>query len=523
MPRKAQKCTKRPKLNGGDGLNKPQIDKEKIKEKKSWLRSFFRHRQHPIKIINYTSKNIWLMIIPVTKYLIATKFDFQSWIRANWLDILVITGIFAFAVFKWIFVYYEIEEDGIIAHSGLFGICTTKVYFSEITTFSCTQGYIYNAVNACTMYVETNADSVPKTDIKLVLSEKCVNEIYDIVTAQGKELPKFSISPKQSYLLIFSLLFSSTLSGMILFGAFIFEVYRLVGGELEQQLFRRVNGEITRIDSQFLRLTSTIPKAILILGGVILGGWLLSFVANLMRHWSFTATRCGSQLIIRSGIATKRKHIINRDKVNFVDFQQTLLMKISKISSVTLYCTGYGKKRREISALIPITTNSEMWASLKILEPTIPKPKTEICTGKKDLLRFVLVPAFLCLIPPTVGTLAKMLISKWHTEINIIMTVAIIPLAWLIIVQINAAFSTAMGFKNGYCTLVYCPMYQFHKIIIPKSNISKIKVKRNVFQQRNGTCTLIVYTNAEKTKYHKVKSLPYEQVKKICIREGYLI
>ena len=82
------------------------------------------------------------------------------------------------------------------------------------------------------MFIETNADSLPKTDIKLVLSERCVNEIYEAVTAQGRKLPKFSVSPKKTYLLIFSLLFSSTLSGMILFGTFMFEVYRLVGKEL---------------------------------------------------------------------------------------------------------------------------------------------------------------------------------------------------------------------------------------------------------------------------------------------------
>lgn len=504
-------------------MQKPQVDINKIHEKKSWLKSFLRRRQHPIKLINYTSKNIWLLLIPVTKYLIATSFDFQSWIKTNWLDILAIIGIFAFAVLKWLFVYYEIENDGIIAHTGLFGIMTTKVYFNEITTFSCTQSYIYNAVNACTMYIETNADSVPKTDMKLVLSEKCVNEIYDIVAAQSNGKSAFSVSPKKSYLLIFSLLFSSTLSGMILFGTFMFEAYRLVGKEMEEQLFKRVNGEITKIDSRFLKLTSTIPKAVLILGVIVLGGWLLSFIANLMRHWSFTATRRGGQLIIQSGIATKRRHVLNRDKINFLDLQQTLLMKLFKISSVTIYCTGYGKRRRELSALIPITTNREMTASMKILEPSVPKPRTEISTGKKDLMRFVLIPIILCFIPYFAGSAAKILLIKWHTEINIITTVAVIPLMWLVIVQANAAFSTAMGFKNGFCTLVYCPSYQFHKIVIPKKNISKLTVSRNIFQQRNGTCTLKIYTNAEKTKYHKVKSLPYDKVREICIREGYLI
>lgn len=504
-------------------MNSLEIKRAYKKDEQSWLKSFFKHRQHPIKIINYTSKNLWLMIIPITKYLIATSFDFESWIRTNWLDILTIIGIFSIAVLRWVFIYYEIEEDGIIAHGGLFGMFTTKVYFNEITTFSCTQGYIYNAVNACNMYIETNADSIPKTDIMLVLTEKCVNEIYEVVTSQGKDLSKFSIKPKKSYLLVFSLLFSSTLSGVILFGTFMFELYKLVGKEIEEQLFRRVNGEINKIDNQFLKITNTIPKAILFLAGLVIGGWFISFVANLMRHWSFTSTRSGNQYIIQSGVLSRRKHVLNREKINFYDLQQTLLMKIFRISSVTISCTGYGKRRREISALIPITTNHEMSTSLKVLDPRIPKPRTEVSTGSKDLMRFMLVPLIYCVVPPIAGTILKMFISQWHTEINIIMTVSVIPLIWLLIVQINAAFSTAMGFKHDYCTLVYCPWYQFHKIIIPKKNITKVSVSRNVFQKKNGTCTLCIHTNSEKIKYHKVKSLPYDKVANICIREGYAI
>ncbi len=490
---------------------------------KKSLSDFFRRRQHPIKLVSYTSSNIWLMIIPLGKYLIASKFDFQSWIKANWLDILVITGIFAFALIKWIFVYYEIEEDGIVAHSGFMGIMTTKVYFSEITTFSCTQGYIYNAVNACTMFVETNAATVPRTDIKLVLSEKCVNEIYRIVTRKNESLPKFSISPKKTYLLIFSLLFSSAVSGMLLFGTFTFELYQLVGKELETRIFKKVNGGITRIDSKLLRLSNTVPRSILIVGAVILGGWLLSFTVNLMRHWSFTATRQGDQYIIESGIITKRRHVINRSKINFIDFQQTLLMKLFKISSVTLYCTGYGKKRREISALIPITTLREMNASLRILDPNTPRPRTEICTGKKDLARFILMPVLLCFLPSVAGSAAKLIVDRWHTEINILMTVGMIPAIWLVIVQVNAAFSTAIGFRREHCTLSYCKGYQFHKIVIHKRNISKIQVSRNIFQKINGTCTLLVCTNAETRKYHRLSSLPFDRVRDLLLREGYMI
>lgn len=498
----------------------PEISKTAVREKRQWLKDFFKHRQHPLKILNYTSKNIWLLIIPLTKYLIASSFDFEKWIKTNWIDILTIVCIFALAFFRWFFIYYETESDGIVAHTGLFGMMTTKVYYSEITTMSCCQSYIQRLFNACTLYIETNAKAISSTEIKLVLREKCVNEIYDCVTAQCENKPRLTIKPKKTHLMVFSLLFSSAVSGMIIFGMFMFELYRFVGREIEEMLITTVNGEITKVNSQLLKFTSSIPKIIQIIALTIFGGWMLSFIANLMRHWSFRATRCGSQLIINSGVITRRRHVINRDKIHYFDYQKSLLMKLFRICSVTIYCTGYGVRYREISALIPITTVSEVRSSLKILEPRIPHTVIEIKTGTKDIPRFMFMPVIYSFIPPIAGEILKSLFPAWHEEIDILMVIALIPFAWKLIVSIVASYNTSVGFKNGYCTFRYCHFYKFHKIIMPKENISKTVVSQTWMQKVSHTCNLKIYTNSEKTRFHRLKNLPLEKTLDLCLREG---
>jgi len=134
--------------------------RETIKEKRSWLKNFFAHRQHPIMILSYTTKYMWLLAIPLAKYLIAAKFNFQSWFQAHWVDILTITFIFGYAFLRWIFVYYELEEDCIIAHTGYFGITRTKVYFAEISSLSLSQGYISRLIHSCAVYIDTDAKSL---------------------------------------------------------------------------------------------------------------------------------------------------------------------------------------------------------------------------------------------------------------------------------------------------------------------------------------------------------------------------
>lgn len=180
--------------------------RETIKEKRSWLKNFFAHRQHPIMILSYTTKYMWLLAIPLAKYLIAAKFNFQSWFQAHWVDILTITFIFGYAFLRWIFVYYELEEDCIIAHTGYFGITRTKVYFAEISSLSLSQGYISRLIHSCAVYIDTDAKSLQNADIMLTLTK---NEplSFIICHCQMQNKPKYVYNSKKSLLVIFSLIF----------------------------------------------------------------------------------------------------------------------------------------------------------------------------------------------------------------------------------------------------------------------------------------------------------------------------
>ena len=484
---------------------------------------FFRHRQHPIKMLEYTSRNLWLLLIPLSKYLIASKFDFENWIRTNWVDILAISGIFTIAVLRWIFVSFNIERDGISARTGLFGMMRTKVYFSEITSVSFCQKWYSRPFKAHTVFIVTNARTYSKEDIRLVVSKRNADLISEFAKSAGGDTAKATYSPEKAHLLIFSLLFSSAVSGMILYGTRLFEAYKIVGLEMEQEVIRRVNGEFINIDGRFLRLSETIPRIVLLFGGMILISWLISFITTLARHWSFTVSRTKDQFHIQSGVLIKRRHIINQQKINYYDLTQTLLMKIFRICSVTLDCAGYGKSRREISALIPITTYQQMNASLKMLVPDLPRPKPEIRTGKRDIMRFITIPLMLSCIPPLLAFGARYFFPDRADEINSITAIMLIPLVWLVAVKASAAFNTYVGFSGDGCSVSYCRFYQFHRLFLPKKNISKIRITRNPMQMINKTCTLWIYTCGEKQKYHKVISMPYEEIKMLCLREGFVM
>ena len=82
------------------------------------LCEFLGRRQHPIKILGYTSKTLWLLAIPIIKNIAVYRFDIKGWISTYWLDLIMIVSMLGFAVFRWLFVFYRIEDDGITAHFG---------------------------------------------------------------------------------------------------------------------------------------------------------------------------------------------------------------------------------------------------------------------------------------------------------------------------------------------------------------------------------------------------------------------
>ena len=490
------------------------IKAEQIIKKGNWLKNFFTHRQHPIRIISYTTKYMWLLVIPLAKYLIATKFNFQDWVKANWVDILTISVIFGYAILRWVFVYFELEDDCIIAHTGYFGIAKTRVYFSEMSSMSLCQGYFFRAIHACTLYIDTDAKTLQSADITLDLTTKQAKGIYQLATEHSLKKPTYTFTSKKSTLVIFSLLFSSTLSGVVLVISAIYEAYRVVGREIEQRFLERVN---TEIEKTF----TAVPKYILIAGIVIAGGWLLSFVANLMRHWNFSCTRGKDCFIIKSGKGAKRRHVLVKNRIYCIDYQQSLLMKIFKICTVSVKCTGYGKRRKEISALIPITTSRLVDKNMKLLMPGLPKMNAEVKTGVFDLGRFLTMPIVFSLVPPVAGLFSVRFFPLWEKEIKTFVLISLIPLIWFCAVKAIAALTTFVGISNDYFTIAYCNWYRFHREYIHVDRISKICVTQNPFQKVSGTCNLIIYPKSETVSPQRIAGLNHKKTVDMLNSGGY--
>ena len=476
------------------------------------LGGFLKHRQHPVKILGYTSKTLWLLAIPIAKNLVASNFDIQGWLRTYWLDLFTILAIVTFALFRWLFVFYEIGEGSITAHTGPFGLLRTTICFSEISAMRVEQGVIYRSVQASTMYLETQARSLSRSEIKLVISEKNVEEIYKLISAKSEGLPEVTVQPKNRLVLIYSLMFSSFFSGLVILATLIWQISRTMGKKPDD-LAGQFNSGLQKVDQQTLNLSRTIPGMILMLIAVFVAGWLISFGNNLLDHWNFEATRRGSsQILVRSGKYKRNRSVLNRDQINYYEIRQSLFMKLARISSVRLQCSGFGRKKRDTGALIPMTKNSEMAASLRMLEPELGSQRSQLRPGKRAFWSFVGVPFGLCFLPFIGGAAAKLFTENIEQEINYLTVILTVPLIWYTVVQGFAHRYTSLGMTKDTCTVCCCPLYKFKKIIIPMKNVSMVQVRQNPIERAFGSCTVAVYPDHEVRKAHKVSRLSYKEV-----------
>jgi len=497
------------------------LAEESIKAKRGrrgFLRDFLRRRQHPVRIIGYTSKTLWLLLIPLAKNIVASNFNIGGWLRTYWLDLFVVLGILGFAVFRWLFVYYRADSQRVVSHFGPFGLLTTCIYFSEVTAVRIEQGYLYRAVGACTIHIETEALSYTRSEMKLVISEKSAVGIFGLISKKSEGAPCFSVAPKKTQMLIFSLIFSSTLSGIVIFAALMFQIYRVLGREFERQLAYKVNGKLTELDENLLGLSKTVPQAVLAVGGIIVFGWLISFASNLTDNWNFRATRRGGQILVESGAGKRTKKVLYRSKISYFDIRQTLLMKLAGISSVHILCSGYSKKKKNTAALIPIARKSEMNASLRLLAPELGQRRSHITAGKGAWRRFIMLPLMLCPLPALAAVLLMPVTDRWHTEISIFALALTVPLVWMVLVRAVASKTTSVGITDKTCTLSYCRGFHFHKVVLPRENLAAAQLSQTVFQRIGGTCTLTVWTDSEKRLPHRIKKLRRSEVSDLLAR-----
>lgn len=476
-------------------------------------------QQHFIKFFSYTTKYFWLLVIPLLRSLYSLAFSpdaLGSWLRGSWLDIIVLLAIIAFAWLRLISVSYSFDGEKIEVRRGIIAVSQDVVFYSQISTLSLKQGIFYCALGAVKVYVATNAGIFDRADITLVMKKRDADRLYLFMKRSRVKSLGYSVSPNKPRLLIFSLLFSSTLSGVLVALAFIMETSQVFDREAEAKLILDTLSEFAN------RLAHIIPPAAAGVSAVILISWLTSFITNLFYFWDYIITKTKDSIYIKSGLIAKNRHIIYLERVNYIDLRQSMLAMLLRVSSLHCHCSGYGSTgRSELSVVLPITPGKEVRSTIREVFPDYPSPELSVKSSLKALGGFYFWPAAFSLIPLAGYIVCEHFMTQWHSVALTAFVIAELPVVWLAVTKTLSLFITGVGIKEDHIVLRYLKGYGFHTVIAPIDRVTKVVIRQTVAQTVNRTCTVIVYTASDSRVKHKIYGIELDRALRLFEGHGF--
>ncbi|MBQ7981165.1 MAG: PH domain-containing protein [Oscillospiraceae bacterium] len=442
------------------------------------------------------------------------KFDFYHWVKDTYMDIIVILIIFGSAWLRWFFVQFEIQEKAIYVRKGVLLQSEYALPYSVISCAAYYRPFLLRPFKAVKIILDSDSyrrsEAGKKADVVLIVSEIYYSQIYKNIP-NGFEAAEMNFRASKKELLLFSMLFSSTLPGIIYLGTFFVQGSRIVGEKIEMRIFSAVN-DVTEVLRIFDEGVTPLAVALLM---IISGGWLLSFIINLLRHLCFEIRWHGSNITIENGFFSRWKYYVNSSKINYVDLRQNLLMKAVEVMSVHVSCTGYGKGKNELPVFVPVTTRRRVMNVIKSMLPDFTPSNILLKTKKSYVMVYVRLPLILVFGTAIAAAELEKNFPEWGSAVKFLGMMLEIPLVYLLAVKIAAKISTGIGVSRTALTIRYCKAYRFHTVIVPKGRIAYIKIRRTLFQRVSGCCDVVIYTRGESVRAHRVRGIMFADVDKL--------
>lgn len=243
--------------------------------------------EHPIKILRYTAKNLWLLIFPLLRSAHFFPFsakEIAAWLHGSWFDLLICVLILTYGAIRWYFCGFMYNTEVIRRQSGILLKRETEIPCSSITSVTEEHAFFLRPFGAVRVSIHTGAEDIAGADMQLVLYKADLAAIRQVIPLLRPASDVKMHRPHTSRLLLFSFLFSSSLSGAVYAAAIFFQ-----GGRITRDLLEELQAEelLITLTDQAATYFKGIPRLAITIGILILSAWLISFIGNLLRYSRF--------------------------------------------------------------------------------------------------------------------------------------------------------------------------------------------------------------------------------------------
>ncbi len=466
-------------------------------------------RQHPLQMLPFIGKYVFLLSLPLLRGLLAIRdpAGFEAWVRGSWFDILIVLLILVFAFFSWRSSSILIKNDMLILRNGWLFHRRSVLPLSTITTLSVEAPFYLRPFGARRVFIDTAGGIWHNTDFSLLLYKKDADTLLTLRLPDTSAPQRRQYKARWRYLLFLSLCVSNSLTGILLFAAFFNQSGRILGAEFQRQLVYGLDTLAAPL--RFLPHTAVITALILLIG------WALHFLRNLLHYIGFSVVRHRDMLHICSGFFNPRNYTCPVKAINFLNLRQTVLSKILGLYVVFLHCIGYGKRKNDKAVLLPAATAATTKRVLEQLLWELPCCAATVKPVKHALWRYVRWPLLILVLIPLAVYLLTPFTATFTELLHFVGVIACIPVIWRLVIAVLDRGSAGMGVTAACITMRYSRKFTLHTVVIPQERISFIRIRQSVFQKRRDICDVYVYTYNEKRTCHRLRQVSKKDVQKL--------
>lgn len=481
------------------------------------------YHEHPLRILRYSAKNIWLLIFPFLRGLKTYHFSkdfFYAWIQGAWKDILVIGIIILFGFIRWFFSRIEVRDGMLIHHDGVFVKIDTFIPFANISCTTVENPVHFAVFGAKRLSCDTRAGIFKAVDIRLMVNVKVCREIM-------KHIPNISIwnsttdlkRPSALSLLLFSVFFSSGFSGTVYVAMFF-----LKGGDIAHDIISMSLNTLTKETAKLTdKLLLKIPSVALMIGVFFLASWFLSFIVNLFRYARFRIEADDKCIKISYGIFNHIDYRIKLAHINYTDIRQNLIMKLCGAVTVNISCAGYGAAKNRMPVLVPVRRAKDMGKGFEKIG--VPEGKEiRFRSRKAGVGSYLLLPVLAAATVIPLYHMSRDAVMSFFPKLDELFhfaaVMAEIPLVWLIIVKIAALLTSSISFYDDRIMIRCSKWHSFHTVVGDRKRVAKVEIEQNLLQKISRRCAVSIWFGSEEYKRFKVKAISEEDGLKIAEKLG---
>ncbi|MDE5768751.1 MAG: PH domain-containing protein [Oscillospiraceae bacterium] len=509
------------------------------------------HREHPLRILRYSTKTLWLLIFPLLRgalnirhFLVLKEIRnlpeiALNWVHGVWFDLLILCMILGYGWIIWFFRKFNVADGQIYVQDGFIFTRRRILPIRNLSAMTIERPFFLRAFRASYLYADTASGLLQVTDLELLIR-------YEDEALFWNAMPKIRHGKRHNYrqkvqiwqILLFSVVFSSSFSGSLYLAVFWFQ-----GGRIARDLINEFElTERLKIVSEEVasRLTGIQPVAVTV-GIVILSTWLLSLIQNLLRYGNFYMESDKRQLSVQSGILTKRYFHLQNHKINFLDIRQNFITKMFRVCSLTVNCPGYGTQKGSLPICLPLLTQKELIRTLPLLFPGSHMQKNQLrppvsswfsYTGLWGICLLTILPVtelaknffptmqeilehfqFIYKIIPA-AEITQQLLPMLQEILNSLQFMIALPIFWKLMIQVSALLTSGISISGNHVCLRYCRGFTFHTILAETDCIVKIQIRQYFWQKFSDKCHVIIYFRSEKPRKCRLNGMSYAETKK---------